>query len=393
MERFFHAAASWKGVGLALSTCIGLRVVAQVFRRSIGTTFKPLPPARQRTGVLLVNTGTPDSTQVRHVRKYLRQFLSDPRVIDLPFIPRWCLVNLIIAPIRAFSSAKLYRRIFTERGSPLKFHGLDVADLLQKELGDGFHVRLAMRYQSPSMEDALAEMYAGAVDHIILIPLFPQYASASAGSVIDRFLKIISKWWRIPHMSIVSNFWDNEIFLTAWEQHGRQYINSHQYDKIVFSYHGVPERHIKKGSCGDHCRLNDSCCSTYSANNAFCYRAQCLHTSQALAQRLGLAPGQHETAFQSRLGRDKWLQPYMQDRINGLIAEGKKKVLVFCPSFVADCLETTSELGIEAKEEFLLKGGERWDVVPCLNADPLWVKSLREMVLRLDVAHRQVKAS
>ena len=342
----------------------------------------------RRTGVLLVNTGTPDSTAVKDVRKYLRQFLSDERVIDIPFIPRWLLVNLIIAPFRSFSSSKLYQRIWTARGSPLKFHGQDHAALLQQALGDDYKVSFAMRYQNPSMDVALEDMYRSGVDHIILIPLFPQYASASAGSVIDRFMKIVSGWWRFPHISIVSAYWEDEHYLRAWQEIGQKYLDAEHYDHVVFSYHGVPERHVLKGDCGQYCKLNDACCGTYNANNKFCYRAQCLQTSRALAQRFGLKPDQYETVFQSRLGSQPWLKPYFQDKIDEFVAQGLKKVLVFSPSFVADCLETSVELGMEYKEEFMQKGGTTWTLVPSLNTSPLFVQCLKEMVLKLDQARR-----
>jgi ferrochelatase len=380
--------APWKGVGLALSAVVGLRLFSMA-RRSLAAPAVPFaPPVRRVTGVLLVNTGTPDSTAVGDVRRYLRQFLSDGRVIDLPALPRWLLVNLIIAPFRAFSSARLYRRIFTDRGSPLKSHGLDVAEMLQKELGDSYRVRLAMRYQNPSMESVLAEMYDAGVDHLILVPLFPQYASASSGSVIDRFMKVVSQWWRLPHVTIVAKYWEDESFLKAWEGLGRQHLQAVKGHHVVFSYHGIPEGHIRKGSCGGHCRLDDTCCETYGPQNAFCYRAQCLHTSRALASRLGLSSDQYETVFQSRLGRAAWLQPYMQDKLTEWAHGDKKKVVVFCPSFVADCLETISELGLEAKEDFMHLGGEQWAVVPCLNTEPLWIHCLKDMVLRLDGARR-----
>lgn len=334
-----------------------------------------------KTGVLLVNLGTPDSTSVPDVRKYLREFLMDGRVIDIPYARRFALVNGIIAPFRAPKSAKEYKKLWEERGSPLKFYGYDVRDLLQKELGNSFKVELAMRYQSPSVEAGLEELKNCRVREIIVIPLFPQYASASTGSVIDKVMEIVRTWQAIPSIQFISSFTDNELFLQTIVERARPYIEQENWDHFLFSYHGIPERQIKKASCGNYCQLSDKCCATYNPANQLCYRAQCYYTSRLLAERFGLREDQYSTSFQSRLGKEPWIKPYTDFVIPELAQQGKKKVLAFSPAFVADCLETTVEVGEQFKEIFEEAGGEKWQLVDSLNDHPLWIQCLKEMVL------------
>ncbi len=334
-----------------------------------------------KTGVLLVNLGTPDSPGTKDVRKYLREFLMDKRVIDIPFISRWMLVNLIIAPFRAPKSAKIYQQLWEERGSPLMFYGEDVKNLLQETLGDQHVVALAMRYQSPSIESALNALMSQQVSEIIIIPLFPQYASATTGSVIDKVMEITREWQVIPSLKFINNFLTNDLFIEAFATLGKKYLDQSEYDHVIFSYHGIPERQIKKGSVDNYCRLG-ACCNTYHKKNQFCYRAQCFHTSRLLAQKLGLVESQYTVAFQSRLGKDPWIQPYTDDIIQKLPKEGKKRVLAFSPAFIADCLETTIEVGDEFKEVFLEEGGEHWQLVESLNDHPIWVECLKSLVLQ-----------
>ncbi|GAA0880489.1 ferrochelatase [Algoriphagus jejuensis] len=333
-----------------------------------------------KTGVLLVNLGTPDSTQTSDVRKYLREFLMDGRVIDIPFVNRWMLINLIIAPTRAPKSAAEYRKLWTERGSPLLFHTEDLkAKLIQKLDPDNYIVAMAMRYQNPSIEKGLAELRAAEVGKIIVLPLFPQYASASTGSVHDKVMEIARTWQIIPEITFISNFIEHPLFLEAWAELGRKAMQGHDYDKFVFSYHGLPERQILKGSVGEHCQLG-TCCDTYSSKNQYCYRAQCFHTTRLLAEKLGLAKEKITNCFQSRLGKDPWVKPYTDEVIKELAAEGVKKVLVFSPAFVADCLETTVEVAQEYKEQFEALGGEHWELVPSLNSNDTWVDCVKDMV-------------
>ena len=336
--------------------------------------------AKAKTGVLLVNLGTPDSPSVPDVRKYLREFLMDKRVIDIPFLSRWLLVNLIIAPFRAPKSAKIYKELWEDRGSPLMFHGLDLKEKLIQQLDSNYVVTLGMRYQSPSISSALDELIAANVKKIIVLPLFPQYASATTGSVVEQVMDDIKGRLIIPEIDFISQYPDDEVMINTFAKLGRKYMDKIQYDKVVFSYHGLPERQIRKSSVDDYCQLNDTCCSTYHTKNQFCYRAQCFLTSRKLAGALQLSDDQYSVFFQSRLGKDPWIQPYAEDEIKRMAAEGIKKILIFSPAFTADCLETTLEVGEEFKELFIGEGGEEWQLVESLNSDDLWVESLKNMV-------------
>lgn len=336
-----------------------------------------------KTGVLLVNLGTPDSTAVPDVRRYLREFLMDGRVIDVPYPQRFAVVNGIIAPFRAPKSALEYEKLWdAEKGSPLKYYSYQLRDLLQKALGEPFVVELAMRYQSPSIPDALQKLQNCALKELIVIPLFPQYASASTGSVIDRVMELVRNWQIIPSIQFISSFVDEELYLQAWMARTKPYLEAEEWDHYLFSYHGLPERQITKGSCGDYCKFNDVCCGTYTPQNQYCYRAQCFYNTRQLAERIGLKPHQYSTCFQSRLGKNPWIKPYTDEVLQELPKQGKKKVLAFSPAFVADCLETTVEVGETFKEAFLEAGGEQWQLVESLNDHPLWVACLKDMVLR-----------
>jgi len=343
-----------------------------------------------KTGVLLVNLGTPDSTNTGDVRKYLREFLMDKRVIDIPFLGRWLLVNGIIAPFRAPKSAKEYRKLWDERGSPLLYYGQDMAKLLQSALGPDYEVVLAMRYQSPSIAAGLEHLQKLPVKDIIVVPMFPQYASATTGSIIDKVMEMVRTWQIIPSVQFVSQFVEHPLFIESVAERGRKYLQGQEWDHIIFSYHGLPERQIRKGSYGNYCQLG-SCCNKFTEQNRYCYRAQCFHTSRQVAQVLGLQPEQYSTTFQSRLGRDPWLQPYTNEVLEHLAKDGKKRVLAFSPAFVADCLETTVEVGQEFKEEFEEAGGEHWQLVESLNDLPIFVDCLKDLVLQKSA--EQLKAA
>lgn len=332
-----------------------------------------------KTGVLIVNQGTPDIPATPDVRKYLREFLMDGRVIDIPFAARWFLVNGIIAPFRAPKSAKEYKKLWEERGSPLKFYLSDVRDLLQKALGEEYLVAFGMRYQSPNLQTALNELKTAHVKRIVVIPLFPQYASATTGSVNQKLGELTGQWQIIPSISYINQFMDHPKFIEAFAATGRAMMKEKDYDHVLFSYHGIPERHIKKGSVSDQCKLS-TCCNTFNERNRYCYRAQCFYTSRLLAEALGLKEEQYTTTFQSRLGKNPWIQPYTDVVLKDLPGQGKKKVLVYSPAFIADCLETTLEVGEEFKEEFEEAGGEVWDLVPSLNTSRLWVECLKDLV-------------
>lgn len=330
----------------------------------------------QKTGILLVNLGTPDSFRVKDVRIYLREFLMDKRVIDIPFVSRWALVNLIIAPFRAPKSAAVYKKLWRDRGSPLLFYGNDLKDALQERLGDSVVVELAMRYQNPSIKEGLSKLASHNLSRIVIAPLFPQYASATSGSIMDKCMEIIRKRQVIPELLFIDKFFDHPEFIKTLTAIAAPYLEKEDYDFFVFSYHGVPERQIMKASRDNYCRLDDACCAVYGEKNEFCYRAQCYENTKLLASALGIPAGRYATTFQSRLGNDPWIQPYTDDFLKQLPAKGYKKVLAFSPSFVADCLETTIEVGEEFKHMFLEAGGEKWDFVESLNAHPAWVEFL-----------------
>jgi protoporphyrin/coproporphyrin ferrochelatase len=333
-----------------------------------------------KTGVLLINLGTPDSPSVSDVRKYLREFLMDKRVIDIPAIKRFFLINTIIAPFRAPKSAKVYKELWTERGSPLLFYGLDLKKLLQVSLGNDYVVSFGMRYQSPGLESAMDELKNKGLDKIVVIPLFPQYASASTGSAIEKVMDILKTWEVIPEMKFISNFPDHPLFIKAFAELGKKYMTAENYDHFIFTYHGLPERQILKASVQNYCQLSEKCCSKYHSRNRYCYRAQCYETTRLLVKELGIPEGKYTVAFQSRLGKNPWIKPYTDHIIKDLPAHGKKKVLAFSPSFVADCLETTIEGGVEYKELFEMNGGEKWQLVESLNVSVPWVECLHSMV-------------
>ena len=344
-----------------------------------------MPVPARRIGVLLVNLGTPDSPQTSDVRRYLNEFLTDARVIDMPAAVRYPLFRGLVVPLRAPKSAKIYQQLWdAERGSPLLYHGRDLQAQVQQELGEGYVVAFGMRYQKPSIERALAELRDAAVDRLIVLPLFPQYAAASTGSVQEKVMELVKDWWIVPSINFISTFADDPGFIGSFAARGQAEMARHDYDHFVFSYHGIPERHVLKGSFKGYCQLGN-CCNSYNRNNRYCYRAQCFATSRLLAQALGLRPDQYTVTFQSRLQsrlRDPWLQPYTDEVIKEFPAKGIKKVLAFSPAFVADCLETTVEVGMEFKELFEASGGEHWQLVPSLNSEPQWVAAVAEMIRR-----------
>jgi ferrochelatase len=331
-----------------------------------------------KKGILLVNLGTPDSTKTSDVRKYLREFLSDPRVIDIGALPRWLLVNLIIAPFRAPKSAAEYRKLWTPRGSPLLYHSLDIQKKLQEKLGDSYVVELGMRYQNPPLADALQRLYKQEVSQIVVVPLFPQYASATTGSVIEKVMEIARKWPLIPKMVFIDEFISQPPVVQAWKAIIAEHLSKEEFDYVLFTYHGLPQRQLKKADpvCG-----TKDCCEQYNQRNRLCYRAQCIETTRLLAKELNLQEGRFSSSFQSRLGRDPWVQPYTEVVVKDLAKKGVKKLLALSPSFVADCLETTVEIGETYKELFEENGGEHFELVECLNSHPLWVEALEKMVL------------
>ncbi len=340
-----------------------------------------------KKGVLLVNLGTPDSPSVKDVRKYLREFLMDKYVIDLPYITRWFLVNVIIAVFRAPKSAVIYKQVWTKEGSPLKVYGLKVQKLLQDKLGSDIHVSFAMRYQNPAIEVAIKELKTKGIDDLVVIPLYPQWASSSTKSSIEKVKEELRANNYSPKLRFVENFVKNEKFIAAIAENGNKHWKTGKYDKVLFSYHGIPERHILKDCDNNYCKLDDKCCQTYSDKNRLCYSAQCYETSRLVAKAMNLKDSDYSVAFQSRLetrARDPWLKPYADVVAEESPKNGIKNILAFSPSFVADCLETTIEVGDEFKEIFEENGGENWQLVESLNDSPLWIEALEQLSLNND---------
>ncbi len=333
-----------------------------------------------KKGILLINLGTPDSPATADVRKYLKEFLMDGRVIDVNPVVRNFLVKGIIVPFRGPKSAKLYQEIWSEEtGSPLLHYSKIQKKLLQESLGDDYQVELAMRYQTPSIEEALEKLKDGLVESIKVIPLFPHYASASTGSVLDKVMKLVSNWQTIPNLSFVNSFHDNEKMIETFAQNAEKY-EPETFDHILFSFHGLPQRQlVKSDHSGKHCLKVENCCQTLTENNKFCYSAQCYDTARLIAEKLNLEKDKFTVCFQSRLGKDPWVQPYTSEIIKELAAKGNKRLLVFCPAFVADCLETVYEVTVEYGDEFKALGGENVQLVESLNDHPIWISALEDM--------------
>jgi ferrochelatase len=380
---------------LSISPQKGEETILIMILENLHKTTPPLRGGREGlTGILLINLGTPDSPKTSDVRKYLTQFLNDSRVIDINPIGRFILVNGIIVPFRSSKSAKLYKAIWTKEGSPLLVNSNKQKELLQKSLGENYVVALGMRYQSPSLESAIDKLKAANVDKIIAIPLYPQYATSSTTSSIEEANRIFNKWKNHPPVKFIENFFDDNGFINACVDKAKKYktpSNSTEggesgldnYDYFIFSYHGLPERQIYKASkefSDGACKIG-SCCNNITDKNRLCYRANCLATTRELVKLLNLPEGKYKTTFQSRLD-DKWLKPYSDKVIEELAKEGKKKILVFSPAFVADCLETIYEIGIEYQEIFTEHGGEKVQLVESLNDSPVWIEALKNLLLK-----------
>ncbi len=337
----------------------------------------------KKTGVLLIQLGTPDSPKTNDVRRYLSEFLNDPRVIDLPWLGRKLLVNGIIVPFRAPKSAKIYKELweFGNGVSPLITHTVNVQNKLQVRLEQkNVKVHVAMRYQNPSMYDVLEEMRTENYDHIIVLPLFPQYASASTGSAIDLAMKIMRKWWVIPEVSMVNQFWDSEGYIDSIIDRAKEF-DLKEYDHILFSYHGLPERHVDKVYEGDDLCTDQPCETEINDKNKFCYKATCYATTRSIASKLGIKEEDYTVCFQSRLNK-KWLMPFSDKVVEEQGRKGAKKLLAFSPAFVADCLETVIEIGEEYQEIFTSVGGEKVQLVPSSNDHDRFVDCLEELIVQ-----------
>lgn len=333
---------------------------------------------KSKTGVLLINLGTPDSPSVSHVRSYLSQFLNDRRVIDIPWLLRKMLVNLIIVPFRAPKSAKVYKKLWTPQGSPLLYYSERAARLLEEQLGSDYEVHLAMRYKNPSIPDVLEKMRRKNYNKIVVLTMFPQYASASTGSALEEVMRVISKWWVIPELHFVSQYFDHPRYIDAFVERGRKY-NIADYDHVLFSYHGLPERQLDKVYNEGLCNEKD-CEHHVTEENKYCYKATCYATTRLLAERLSIPREKYTVCFQSRLD-EGWVKPFSDDVVKECAEKGMKKILIFSPAFTADCLETIIEIGEEYQEIFHEHGGEKVQLVESLNDHPLWIECMKELVL------------
>jgi len=333
-----------------------------------------------KKAVLLANLGSPDSTAVSDVRRYLREFLMDGRVIDIPLLPRWLLVNGIIAPFRAPRSARKYKSIWTEEGSPLMV-------LTQKLVGKvaaetKLPVYMCMRYGNPSPQWALnkiREEYPG-IDEVALFPLYPHYAMSSYETAVEHVKKSWEKGNYSFYLKVIEPYYNHPSYIQSLSDSIRPFTDE-KYDHILFSYHGVPERHILKSDpTGNHCLKKDDCCHQPSEAHRFCYRHQVFETTRLVAENLGLSPEKYSVSFQSRLGNDKWLGPPTADVLAEFPEKGIKNLLVVTPAFVSDCLETLEEIRIEGKTTFLKAGGETFRHIPCLNLNDDWVKTIAGLI-------------
>lgn len=329
-----------------------------------------------KKGVLLMNLGSPDSTEVKDVRRYLNEFLMDGRVIDIPYLVRALLVKGIIVPFRAPKSAEAYKTIWTDQGSPLIVLTKELQAALRQKTSHP--VEIAMRYGNPTVAYAFDQFLKSepGLEEVIAVPLYPHYAMSSYETAVES-VKEFHKKGNFPfRLSFVKPYYNEGAYITALANSIRPFLEQ-EYDHILFSYHGVPERHIQKGdSTGNHCLKAGDCCSVDSPAHEKCYRHQCFTTTRLVAEKLGLPAGTFSLSFQSRLGRDEWLKPYTALRLGEMPGEGIKKLLVACPAFVSDCLETLEEIAEQGKETFLHAGGKSFTMIPCLNVHPDWVQAV-----------------
>jgi protoporphyrin/coproporphyrin ferrochelatase len=330
-----------------------------------------------KTAVILINTGTPDSPSVKDVGRYLKEFLGDGRVITMPAVLRKILVNGIIVPFRAPKSAKLYQKVWTEKGSPLLWYTKSTKEKLQLILGEQYDVIIGMRYGNPSLKDALEIAQQNQYKEIILFPLFPQYASSTAGSALDFALNRISSWNVIPKVKAMGQFYNNPDFIDAFiEKIKTKDLQSYQH--ILFSYHSLPISHVNATHEEKDCNQFD-CTREINPDNTFCYHATCYATTRLLAQKLSLTPSQYTVCFQSRFSKN-WLSPFADKVVRDRALSGIKRMLVISPAFVTDCLETIVEIGDEYRHIFTENGGQTLDWVESLNDSDKWINGLAKMI-------------
>lgn len=334
-------------------------------------------------GILLSNLGTPEGPTAAAVRPYLRQFLTDRRVIDIPWLARQLLVRCIIAPFRSPRSAHAYASVWTPAGSPLMVHSKALLEAVRRKAGGGFRVALGMRYGNPSLESALLELTSAGCDEIRLLALYPQNAGATTASTLEETWRIAGRMEIPPRIVPVPSFPTHEGFVAAQAELLREALSGTSADTthVLLSYHGLPERQVHRADAtGSRCLAGATCCDALDEVNRHCYRAQCFATSRALVRSLGLDPSRCHTTFQSRLGRIPWIGPATDATVAALPSRGVRNLVVATPSFVTDCLETLEEVGMGLRAAFLAAGGETFALVPCVNSSPTWVEAVCDLV-------------
>ena len=331
---------------------------------------------KTKKGLLLINLGTPDDPGYISVFKYLRQFLMDPKVITVPYIVRFILVSLIIVPFRSFSSGKIYKKIWTEKGSPLIVNTSALAEKVSKKVPD-IEVEYAMRYQSPSIEEKLKKLISQNLDEIIILPLFPQYSTATTGSVFDEISRVLKKQSVTPSIKFINQFYEQESFIDSWEEKIASF-NVDEYDHILFSYHGLPTKAVDDIYDDSLCADNN-CENSITNDNKFCYKATCYETTRLIAKRFNLPSDKFTVSFQSRLTKN-WIEPFTDEILEKFPSKGIKNILVLSPAFTADNLETLYEIDDEYKELFIENGGKSLTMVPSLNDSSKWADSIVRII-------------
>ena len=338
-------------------------------------------PPRDIPGLLLINLGTPQAPRVPEVRRYLREFLSDWRVLDVPWPVRQAVLHLAILPRRPRASSQAYTKVWTSDGSPLLVNGRELARKVQQRLGGAARVELAMRYGSPSIAEAMRSLREQRVGRIVVFPLYPQHSSAATGSSLEAVFAAASRLWNVPRLQIVPPFYDDPRYIACFAEVAEPALREVDAERVFFSFHGLPERQIRKSDpTGAYCLARADCCERAEDERpevmAECYRAQCFATASLLADRLGVPTERRIVCFQSRLGRTPWIRPFTDHEVRDAAARGAKRAVIVIPSFVADCLETLEEIGIRAVDDWRAHGGETLRLVPSLNANDSWVDAV-----------------
>ena len=338
-------------------------------------------PSPDVPGLLLINLGTPQAPRVPEVRRYLREFLSDWRVLDVPWPVRWAVLHLAILPRRPRASAHAYAKVWTPDGSPLRVHGRELARKVQERFGASAKVELAMRYGVPSIADAMRSLQQQGVGRIVVLPLYPQHSSAATGSSLEAVFAAASRLWNVPRLQIVPPFYDDPRYIDCFTEVAAPVLREIDAELVFFSFHGLPERQIRKSDpTGSYCLARPDCCERAAAEHpevlAECYRAQCVATARLIGDKLGIPSERRIVCFQSRLGRTPWIRPFTDLEVRDAAARGVKRAVILVPSFVADCLETLEEIGLRAVDDWKAHGGETLRMVPSLNAADSWADAV-----------------